>query len=496
MPGDTRYGRLLVTLRPTDNLDILLSASYQHQDFRYGPNQDIGLPRYQGKRFYPADNRWTTRIYNATINYMLPFATLTSVTSYIDKSNFSNRDLTNQYVAAFRTATGSTVPNLGISINNVYPNRAFTQEARITSTSTGPFHWLAGIYYNNFHPHNFQSFSSTDPSVATFDFGTADITSYRREFAEFGEISFDLTDRLQLTAGVRHSRFVIGQGETDTGYQFGNVVAPVLVAQQSATVTKFRAQYKITKDNLLYALASQGYRPGAPTSNFGAACTPELQALGYANPPTAYDPDKLWNYEAGTKNEFFDRRLTVNLDGYYIKWQHTQVVQNLQCGYQFISNAGGATVRGAEFETQVRPFRGLEISAGLAYTKATFDVTNTQIATLKGATLPNVPRWTVSSAGQYNWSVRSGLDAYVHIDLQHVDSRRSDLPLKVSNVYEAPYTIVNARIGLISGLWEVALFAKNLTDEVAILNTMNTSKLNYQTINQPRTLGIEAKRSF
>ena len=489
----TSYARVQADLRPSENLDVLLGVQYQNQNLPYGNFQDIGLPDYTINHLFPEDNDYITRIYTATLNYTLPFATITSATSYINKSNFSSRDFTNAYGGDYVTATGTTVPNFGISLNNIYPNKAFTQEARIASSSSGPLHWLAGVYYNNFHPHNVQQLVSNIPQLAAFDFGTADITSYRRELAEFGEFSFDITQRLQVTAGVRHSAFVIGQGETDSGYEFGDVVAPVLVAKQNKTVFKYRADYKLSPDNLVYAVASQGYRPGAPDSNFGDQCLPELKALGYATPPTQYKADSLWNYEIGSKNEFLDRRVTVNADGYYIQWDNTQVAQNLQCGYQFISNAGGAHVKGAELEMTFRPLPGLDFSVAGAYTEATFTTTNLQINTREGAMLPNVPRWTVSSSGNYTWALGTNLEAYLHGDVQYVDSRYSDLPLRPSTVLEPSYVLLNARCGVIRGKWDLSLFAKNLTDEIAILNTTNTSGLNYQSINQPRTVGVEVK---
>jgi len=490
------YGRLQMDYRPFDNLDILLGYQYQHQEYGYGNFQDRVLAPRKINHRYPEESNYTTRILNATINYSLPFATITSATSYINKSAYSVRDYTNSYAADFIAATGTTVPDFGIGIANIYPNKAFTQELRIASTSSGPFHWLAGVYYNSFSPKNGQKLVSNIPSLQSFDFGTADITSYRREFAEFGELTFDITSKLSVTGGIRHSSLTIGQGEVDSGYEFGDVIAPIIVAKQNKTVFKARADYKISKDNLLYAVASQGYRPGGPLSNFGLNCGPELKALGYSTPPTQYQSDSLWNYEVGSKNQFLDNKLTVNVDAYYIRWNNTQLAQNLQCGSQFISNAGGARVHGIEFEATLRPAAGLDLSVSTAYTKATFTTTNTQTNTRAGDDLPNAPRWTASSAANYNWDVGRDTRAYVHGDVQYVDTRYNDLPLRKNRVLEPSYFLANARIGIQHGKWDFSIFAKNLTDEVAILNVTNTSGQNYASINQPRTIGAQVKVGF
>jgi len=491
------YVRGLLSLKPTDNLDILLAVHYQHSKAYFGPNQDVGRAPYTAKRFYPEVNEFTTRIYNATINYTLPFATITSATSYINKTNFSARDFTSAYLAKYQAATGIAVPNQGVSLNYDFPNKGLTQELRIASSSKGPLHWLVGGYYNDFGPYTKQTYSTTIPSLSGFNYSTSMSRIYRRELAGFGEASVDVTDKFQLTAGVRHSTFWIGKQGNNSGYTYGGTITlPWVRIEQQATVLKFRADYKITPDNMIYAVASQGYRPGGIVSSFDKSCLPQLQQLGYSTPPAQYDPDRLWNFEVGSKNQFLDRRLTVNADAYYIKWRNTQVAQNLQCGNQFISNAGGATSKGIELEVQAHPTDSIDLALGGGYTDATFTRTDPTIQVRKGADLPNVPKWTFSSSAQYNWTMGDAWKGFAHADLQYVDGRYSDLPLASSNVFEKSYTTINARLGVIHGPWQVDLFARNLTNEVAILNTSNTSGMNYQTINQPRTIGMAVRRSF
>lgn len=491
------YVRGMLAIQPTENLDILLAIHYQKSKAYYGPNQDRGLDRYTARRFYPEVGDTTTRIYNATINYSLPFATITSASSWINKDSFLVRDLSNFYRPRFEAATGVIVPNAGVGLEYHYPNRGFTQELRVASAGDSPLTWVVGGYYNNFHPNNKQVFRSTIPALANFDYQTSKSQLFRRELAGFGEASYAVTDQLSLTAGVRHSIFKIGQQGINTGFASGGTVISLpREIKQTATVMKFRADYKITPDNMVYAVASQGYRPGGLGSTFNATCLPQLQQLGYATPPMSYDPDRLWNFEVGTKNQLLDRKLTLNADAYYIKWKNTQVAQNLQCGAQFISNAGGAISKGVELEIQAHPSDALDLTLGGAFTDATFDSTDATIRTEKGAALPNVPRWTVSSSAQYNVTLGDDFDAYVRGDVQYVDSRYSDLPLATTRVNMPSYIIVNARVGFRKGPWELDLFAQNLTNELAVLNVSNTSSLNYETINQPRTLGVAVRRHF
>ena len=139
---------------------------------------------------------------------------------------------------------------------------------------------------------------------------------------------------------------------------------------------------------------------------------------------------------------------------------------------------------------------GFDLSAGIAYTDATFTTTNATIRTLKGATLPNVPRWTVNLEGNYRWSLTAGTDAYLHGDYQYAGHRYSDLPLSTTNVDQPGYGIVNLRAGLSHGPWDVSLFVKNVADTRAILYTAISSGLNYVSINTPRTIGAEISLRF
>lgn len=493
--------RAQLAVKPSDKLTVNLMFQYENSRQNYGPFEDFGA-KDSIYRLYPEYSNYVSKIYNATIDYDLGFAHILSTTSYVDKKNNYGRDFTSSDLGDIESLSGVTLPSgTGVGLLYKFPNKLFTQEVRVSSNGTGKFNWIVGGYYSDFKPHNLQQEVTTSDLTDGMNIYTADIRYKRTELAGFGELSYKPVSRLELTAGVRVFKYNITSDTNASGYfQNGDqttVTVSDLKTKESSHVAKFRAAYKATDDNLVFAQASQGYRAGGIVSPFSTTCQAELKTLGYSESPTSYKPDKLWDYEIGSKNSFLDKRVTFNATAYYINWQDAQMARNLSCGNQFISNAGKAHSRGAEIETTVTPIDHLDLRGTLAYTKATFAETNTQIQTVKGADLPNSPRWTYSGSAQYTIPFQNGSDLYLRGDFQHVGSRLNDLAGKTSGLQRMPgYTLFNARLGAQIENYEVAFFVTNLTNERAVLNATYSGANNYYTLYTPRAIGLNFKANY
>jgi iron complex outermembrane receptor protein len=320
---------------------------------------------------------------------------------------------------------------------------------------------------------------------------------YQRQVAAFGELTYTLFGKLDLTAGIRQFNFRTEDDATGSGLLEGGTAVENVSSDQTSHVLKYRVAYHLTNDNLLYAQAAQGFRVGGGLGGFNSEDAVELKALGYATPPTQYQSDTFWNYELGSKNSFFEGRFSVSGDIYYIDWKNIQIAVNLPDGNQFIANAARAASKGAELEAQVNPVAGLELNVSGAYTNATYGDTSAASETVAGGSLPNVPRWTYSLSGTYTHVIASGYDGYLRADLRHIDSRFNDLPGNTAGLVNQPsYTLLNLRLGFMHDGWGAALFVDNLANKVAILNTQFIGALEYQTINTPRTVGLNVKKRF
>jgi iron complex outermembrane receptor protein len=499
----TERMRFLTEFDPSENLHILLSYNFTEDYQNYGPFQDVGLPKYDVARYYPEFADYRMQLYGLTVNYDFDWATLTSATNYLHKWNEYGRDFTGGDLSSVQSAfpNNPLPPNTGVGLLFIFPNTLFTQELRLSSKTQGPFHWLVGAYYSLFKPPGGgQEFLSTAP--ITQDFNIFNSTQYIKtsELAGFGELTWSPTNKLDLTVGLREFRFQISNEGYASGFFNGGVSPPsTLTSSQTSNVMKYRVAYKLSPDNLLYAQAAQGFRPGGPTGTFTGEDALELQALGFATPPTQYNSDRLWDYEIGSKNEFLHGLFSISGDIYYIDWTNIQIALNLPDGTQLISNAGKATSKGFELEAGAHPIKGLDLQASLALTDATFNQTFPAIQTVAGAQLPNVPRWTSSFSGMYSHELGDGVTAYLRTDLTYVDARLNDLAGKPSSelFVEPAYTTLNLRLGAqFSGGWSTALFVNNLTNEQAILNTKYVGFLTFQAFNTPRTIGLNVRKEF
>jgi outer membrane receptor protein involved in Fe transport len=310
-------------------------------------------------------------------------------------------------------------------------------------------------------------------------------------------LTWSATSKLDLTLGFRQFHFDYRASDYATGTALGSAPLETVSASETNHVVKYRASYKLSADNLVYAQAAQGFRPGGPLAGFNSEDVTELKAVGYGTPPSQYISDKVWDYEVGSKNAFLDGKVTFSADIYYINWKDIQIALNLPDGTQIISNAGNAVSKGVELEAALHPLTGLELRASAAFTDATFSQTLPDIQTVAGGRVPNVPRWTYSFSPVYTHDVGGNVTGYARGDLTHVGSRTNNLPgaRAATLILEPGYTSLNVRLGARFSGWDTSLFVSNVTDEKGILNTV-TGARTWEAFTTPRTIGVHVSKEL
>lgn len=498
-PDRTERVRFLTAYDPSERLHVLLSFNYVENRQDFGPYQDIDLPPYTVSRQYAEFSDYRMKVYGLTLNYDFGWANLTSATNYLDKSNEYVKDLTPVFLPAVQAAVPETLPaNTGVGLTFVFPNREVTQEIRLNSTNPGPLHWLVGAYYSLFKPPvGLQQFLTNSALTQNIDLYTGDQYLRRDQYAGFGELTWSATSKLDLTFGLRQFHFDYSASDFATGTVFGSSPLETVSASETNHVVKYRLNYKLSADNLIYAQAAQGFRPGGPLGGFVSEDVTELKAVGYATPPSQYISDKVWDYEVGSKNAFLDGKVTLSADVYYIDWKDIQIALNLPDGTQIISNAGNAVSKGVEFEAALHPLAGLELRASAAFTDATFSQTLPDIETVAGGRVPDVPRWTYSFSPVYTRELGGNVAGYARGDLTHVGSRTNDLPGAEAGslIVESGYTTLNVRLGARFSGWDTSLFVNNLTGEKGILNTVASFRT-YEAFTTPRTIGVHVSKEL
>ncbi len=499
-----RYGgRAAVLYKPVEEASILATVVYQDDRFGAEPTHDIDLPAYEQQRFYPESGHIYTTLYSLTGTFQLPGMTLTSASGYLDSRSENGQDGTVIFAPFIQAVTGLPVgANDGIGAINVANSRVFSQEVRLASSGERRLDWLLGGFYSHESDDGGQLFDvSRAPAVAAVYSNEAIYddtnTSTRRQAAAFGELTYHVTSKWSLTAGLRYSSFKTATSDFAQGLLNGGDTLTPTQASSSSLTQKYLVDYKVTAQNSLYAQAAQGFRDGNGLSYIPYdLCGGDLKKLGYDSSPTQYNPDKLWSYELGSKNTFLEQRIGLNAAAYYIDWKDIQTQLTLPtCQFALIANAGAAVSKGFEIELALNPLTGLKINGSTAYGDARITEAPATVPALLGSRLPLVSKWTWNANSEYDFPVATGLTAYLRGDVNRVGSRWNTFASSAGSFLLPSYVLVGARLGLQSEKWEAALYGTNLTDKAAALSRQGTVLI-YDTLVEPRAIGVDVKYKF
>lgn len=488
-----------VLFQPTEGTDMVLSGLYQDKSYGGQDAQDLNTPPYTQNRYYPESGYSHTKLISLNVNQDLGFAKLTSATSYMDKKSEFVRDVTfvqGPDIAAY--LGGTLTGGAGYTTLNSY--EAFTQELRLQSKGDSRLSWIVGGFFQNLQPHLYSYFSypaggAAYSPAAYYD----DHEQYNlRQLSGFGELTYKLTDTLSATVGLRVANVKGTSLDNESGALVGTPALDTLIHSDSTTsVQKYNLSWKPSENNLLYAQASQGFRPGGPTSVPFNACAANLEALGYSSAPTQYKSDSLWSYEVGSKSSVLDKKVSINSAIYQIDWSNIQVERPLDCGFQFIGNVGKAQINGAELELSVEPVEGLRLGAAGALTASRILTAEPGVGANKGDELPMVSKWAGNVNAQYSFPMGTAASGFTRADVQYIGNRFNDFQGVGSPglVEQSPYTTLNLRVGLQRGPWETELYATNVTDSRGVVYAERVTFL-YDVLIRPRTIGIDLQRSF
>ncbi|WP_103096310.1 TonB-dependent receptor [Novosphingobium guangzhouense] len=517
-------GRIMLRMMPSERwtFDVAAFINRTRTDTA-GWVEDAG--KYKSDAYTRQPVRDDVELYSITSNYEFDFATLTASGSYMHRELSSVSDVS-RYIrgqrteARCQTLVGGGSPCSGTQLSNfydlvdsqstsaLYPQQemdAWTAELRLSSNGNGPLNWTVGGYYSdrNIFVQNPQV--NADPTtgqiIRPLEIATIrTIDDTLTQLAGFGEVSLDVFEGFNLTAGARYFHYekdIVGETTVPSILVGARLTPPTRVASsENGWVFRFNGSYKITPDIMLYAEAAQGFRPGGAN-----------QVLGLDAGLTAYNSDSLWNYEVGLKTSFLNRMGTFNVDVYRIDWSDMQITLRTPNGaFSYLGNAGKARVEGVEAELGLFPIDGLAIQGNLTYIDArlTEDQNTGVTATsgLDGDRIPYVPKWMGGGSIQYSWALTEKLGAMARVDGSYVGGSWSDFRHTYVYAREVDgYALVNARVGIEGPdkAWGAYLFATNLFNATAITRASSSAIAVGRTLVNsatPRTIGINVRHSF
>lgn len=413
----------------------------------------------QGVNFGTEESRSDIDVYGVSLvaEYDLTDAvTVKSITAYRDVDSFSTNE------------PDSAPVNVN-STRDAFAYNQFSQEVQLLGRAfEDRLDWILGGFY----------FTEEGTNANDVNFSVISILSgglvENQSLAAFGQATFAVTDRLEVTGGLRYTddtrEFTPNQFVTRdiaTGIPEGVPLLPPVQAETNSDDLSplLNVSYDLTNDINTYATYSQGFKSGGFTQR---VFPPILPAPGQdpVEVIPSFDPETVETYEVGFKSRLFDDRVQLNAAAFTTDFQDTQI--NVQVGIApTTQNAAEATIRGFEIEGQAALNERFRLSIATGYIDAEYDELDATVdprITLD-TRLPGTSEWTTSGGAAYTHP----LDDLGQLTARADFSYRSEFFFDANNeVGEDGYTLVNVSLSWEDneGLWGASVFGTNITDSV------------------------------
>ncbi|MCF8473934.1 MAG: TonB-dependent receptor [Emcibacter sp.] len=533
---DETYGGFQVSAKAqiAENVTFTPRVMYQKIDADGLPFADNEPGNFTQTRFFdteePGSDRWW--LVGGTLNWDLDKGTITSSTSYFDRF-LDEREEEHTFLHwLFNNVIGIPLDPLESPLDENERYKSFVHETRYTSNYDGPLQLTGGVFYQRtknrlrYDPPALQPGlndaidAATAPGVAAdcvdgFCLTTPDLIFVSdnlfntREYAVFGEVTFEISEKISITGGGRWSKTETDAVIDSDGFANSGQSHVDGKTSEKRFNPKILLQANVNENVDLYASASKGYRIGGVNGNVPEElCSAELDDLAgpglaahdaFREAHKGFNSDSLWSYEGGMKSSLADNRVSLNVAGYFIKWDGIIQQNRLGCGFQYMANAGKAESKGFEIELLAAPIDGLTLNASLGYTDAKITDAGGTPGISVGDKIQGVPNWTVSASGEYVFPVGNEMDGLIRADFNHYG--RSYSTNNGDQRLRPAWTALNLRAGVMKGDWEIALFVDNVTNAHA--NLADSRSIAAETpgrprlvTNRPRTIGIDARTHF
>lgn len=451
-------GKLLV--RPTSDIDVTLSVWHieNKQDYTnvFNSVEPAILPNSFGTRPY---NDVKATYYSGSLSWDLGGASLQSGTSYLD------------HRLTFDTTFNTAAANLRAVAD--FKSRSFSQELRLVSDGTDAFNWIVGGIYTNArilsrfdYTIPFPVAPGTTLFLPLISAGPSPLKT--RSFAVFGEASYELLDgRLIPLVGLRY--FEDKRSAAGPTTLFPTFAPPGVTLQGSGKGKfdswnpRFNLTFKPSDDATIYANVAKGFRSGSIQSSGQVA----FAAIDGVTTAPIIQPDKLWSYELGGKFRSPDRKLSLEIAGYYTDWDSIQLPFTTSAGLVATVNGGSARLYGIDLGMTWRtPLDGLSLQFAGNINSSEFKSVDAALAARLptarvGRRIPGVPAATLTFAGTFARSI--GGDATLNLYAAYsMRDRQADL---ASGLRTPVLDNLTLRAGIETGRFRITAFAENALDE-------------------------------
>lgn len=335
-------------------------------------------------------------------------------------------------------------------------NQNASLDLRFVSHGSDRFNWVFGAYYRD------QSIDLTRQyTFAETDFSSKLDTT---NMAAYGQTDFAINDHWSVSTGLR-----LEQRELDYTDSSGVRVSP----DESLWGGRIALEYQANSGAFYYGLISRGYKAGG--FNLNESIDADQRE---------FETETMLNYELGFKHRLLNDRLRMQLAVFYQDREDIQSKQSIvrsitsgevgglcPCSFtDFTDNATSGTNRGLEIELDWWLSEQLSFNAAfglldtefdefLTFDHVSADRDNGVAFNLRGREQAHAPAYQWVIGGQWNftdqWQLSASIEAKDDFFFSDRHEERSDA-----------YELLNLELSYEAENWQVALYGKNLTDEL------------------------------
>ena len=525
---DIFAGRVQLLWTPSDDFSALLL--YQHQDqggnsaslfraniFDKGSNK-LNDNYDRNTVWFDGGNNNPAKIKSFGVTLKLDWDvgdhTITSITSYQDiYDRFARGDIDGGYGCLFTCGAFAPGPHgpfgppstpfnpfaspfvVNVDTGGDQEVEQITQEIRIASNLDGPFNYQVGAFY---FEDDLLSVSQNASVTTPDNFRVGSVSQIENTtWAFFGQGSYNVSDQLTLTAGVRYT-----DDEKDAQHErpATGPLDPISLGDDELSWDVSLA-FAVSEDSQVYARVATGFR--APTIQDRLEDDPEV---------TTADSETIMSYEIGYKALF--EKVRLNVAGFYYEVDDMQLVAvGGDANTTTLLNANEGVGYGVEFDVDIALTDNMVLSGGFGYNKTELNDKELTLpvgplatsrdpldengrAIIDGNPFQHAPKWTANLQLDYTHPLANGNELYLFTDWK-LKGKTSDFLYESVEFTFGTQFEGGLRLGYRDTVrnFEIGLFARNITNEHNPIGGIDFANL-LGYVNQPRVWGGEARYSF
>lgn len=466
--GDEKLfaSRVSLYATPNDSLEFLLTMDYTKENgtsdehFLVDDNflgrqfviSDLGGTRSNDSGVNPNDLESFGVAFTATWN-VNDWLAIKSITSYRELNFLTGLDY-------------DGTPGLIFDQTTFIDQKQWSQEIQLSgNTLNNRLNWLAGYFFFAEEGISRNTLFFGGPTLINDQYAEIENTAH----AAFGQVTYELTDRLSVTFGGRYSY----EKKENILANFGSAAFAIAPTQAGGSwksfIPKIGAEFKLQKNIFAYASYAEGFKSGGNILRITAG-EPETFAT--------FDPEKIKSTEIGFKSEWFRSRVRLNTSVFFNSYQDYQLQVNQTSSVSGqpifpVKNAAGGDMKGAEIEFIVIPGDAFRLDGSIGLLFSEFEDIDANASITADDKFPSAPELTVHLGTEYSTPVIfNDFRLTLRVDYSYVGDTyfwtpNQSLVTPLVQAKQDAYNLVNIRatLSMWDGMLDLSVFGFNVFNE-------------------------------